>query len=206
MEKTMMEDQSAENQPEEREYRFRVESPLSKELITEGYRIATWHSWRVIVYALAILFFFGFAVKYAAEAGRLAAVGVKDAWSTYLPYIAAMSTLGILYVCLQVLSPGIYARRYIRQREAVHGDISAQKAIFFFGEHGFHSEGTSGTKIDMDYERIVSVYETEHAIVMMQKPQLIYPMDKSRIEGGSPEEFRAFLKEKMPWVKFHMKG
>ena len=204
MEKTMMEDQSAENQPEEREYRFRVESPLSKELITEGYRIATWHSWRVIVYALAILFFFGFALKYTVEAGRLAAAGVKDAWSTYLPYIAAMSTLGILYVCLQVLSPGIYARRYMRQREAMHGDISTQKAVYFFGENGFHSEGSIGTKIDKDYDRIVSVYETEHAIVMLQKPQLLYPMDKSRIEGGSPEEFRAFLKEKRPWAKFHM--
>ena len=204
MEKTMMEDQSAENQPEEREYRFRVESPLSKELITEGYRIATWHSWRVIVYALAILFFFGFALKYTVEAGRLAAAGVKDAWSTYLPYIAAMSTLGILYVCLQVLSPGRYARRYMRQREAMHGDISTQKAVYFFGEHGFHSEGSIGTKIDKDYDRIVSVYETEHAIVMLQKPQLLYPMDKSRIEGGSLEEFRAFLKEKMPWAKFHM--
>ena len=205
MEKTAMEDHSAEKKTEEREYRFRLESPLSKELITEGYKITMRHSWRTILSGLIILFCFGFALKYAVDAGGLASAGVKGAWSAYLPHIAAMFALGILYAVLLAVSPGIYARRYIRQREAVYGDISAQKAVFFFGEDGFHSEGTSGTKIDLGYDRIVSVYETEHAIVMLQKPHVIYPMDKSRIEGGTPEEFRAFLKERMPWAKFHMK-
>ena len=72
-----MEENIAENTPAEeekdwkRDCRFHVESPLDRELLTEGYRVLMVHSWRFILGMILTLACLGFAVKYAADAARL---------------------------------------------------------------------------------------------------------------------------------------
>lgn len=186
--------------------RFHVESPLERELLTEGYRALMLRSWRFILGMILTLACIGFAVKYTADAARLVREGYTGVWEKWLPHILFMTALGIANTVLHATNPGRCSRRFIRQREALYGDAAHQKADFFFCDELFHAEGSSGVKFETAYAQIRSVYETKHGIVLKQKENLFHILDKSRIDGGSPEELTAFLKEKLPWAEFHMKG
>ena len=199
-----------ENMPAEEEKdwkqncRFHVESPLDRELLTEGYWVLMVHSWRFILGMIPTLACLGLAVKYAADAARLVREGYTGVWEKWLPYILVWLALGIANFVLHVKNPGRCARRFIRQREELYGDAARQKAEFFFCDESVHAEGSSGAKIDTAYTKIRHVYQTKHGIVLKLKENLFHILDRSRIDGGSPEELIAFLKEKLPWAAFHI--
>ncbi len=205
-----MEENIVENVPAEEEKdwklncRFHVESPLDRELLTEGYRVLMVHSWRFILGMILTLACLGFAVKYAADAARLIREGYTGIWEKWLPYILFWAALGIANFVLHVTYPGRCARQFIRQREALYGDTAHQKAEYFFCDESVHAEGSSGAKMETAYAQIRHVYQTKHGIVLKLKENLFHILDRSRIDGGSPEELIAFLKEKLPWAAFHI--
>lgn len=204
MEENIMEKPPAEEEKDwKMNCRFHVESPLDRELITEGYRVILLRSWRFILGIILTLACLGFAVKYAADAARLIREGYTGVWEKWLPYILFWAALGIANFVLHVTYPGRCARQFIRQREALYGDTAHQKAEYFFCDESVHTEGSSGAKIDTAYTQIRHVYETQHGIILKQKENLFHILDKSRIDGGSPEELIAFLKEKLPWAAFY---
>ena len=143
-------------------------------------------------------------MKYAADAARLVREGYTGVWEKWLPYILVWLALGIAIFVLHVKNPGRFARRFIRQREELYGDAARQKGEYFFCDESVHAEGSSGAKMEIVYAQIRHVYQTKHGIVLKLKENLFFILDRSRIDGGSPEELIAFLKEKLPWAAFHI--
>lgn len=114
--------------------------------------------------------------------------------------------LAAAYLSVRLLTaPGFSSRKFMRRLEAVHGDISTLKTTYLFDDDRMHSQSSSGQKIETAYDQIIAVHETAHGIVMRRKENLFEALDKSAIEGGTLEDFKAFLQEKMPSAKFHWK-
>ena len=145
----------------------------------------------LLVLALLCL---GIAVYQAFEAWQGARSGWENAWGHNLPYIVYFLVLGGFVTWLLIAMPALYARRYVKQGAAVFADDS------------IHVESSTGQKYDTAYDQMLYARETSHGIVLVRKQRLFEMLDKSRIEGGTLEEFRTFLQEKMPKAKFYWKA
>ena len=111
-----------------------------------------------------------------------------------------------IYLLVRLFTaPGFSARKFMRRLEAVHGDASTLKLTYYFEDDRMRSQSSSGQKVETAYDQIVAVHETAHGIVMRRKENLFEALDKSTVCGGTLEDFKAFLQEKMPNAKFHLK-
>ncbi len=190
---------------EQKECRFRAETAPSKQLMKEAYGAVMWHSWRAWVYIAAIALGLGLAAYHIDDARIWSARGYGDAWKNNMIMIVYCLLLAVYLLVRLFTAPGLSARRFMRRLEAVHGDISTMKITYFFHDDLICTRSTSGQKIETAYDQITAVHETAHGIVLRRKEHLFETMDKSAVEGGTPGDFKAFLREKMPGAKFHWK-
>lgn len=190
---------------EQNNYSFQVETVPSKELMEEAYVTVMWHSWRAWIYVAAIALGFGLAGYRIYDAYTWSMWGYRDAWRDNMVMIVYCLLLAIYLLVRLFTAPGLSARKFMRRLEAVHGDASTLKLTYYFDDDRMHSQSSSGQKLETAYDQITAVHETAHGIVMRRKENLFEALDKSAIEGGTPEDFRAFLQEKMPNAKFHWK-
>ncbi len=187
------------------EYIFRVETVPSEELLTEGFRATIFRSWRMALYIVLILVYlamFGFCLDRAILTIR---IGWPAAWVYVV--LTAVCLVGAVFMVVRMLTfPKSAARKYMKRMEMLFGDTASLKAVRCFGDKSFSVDGGSmGECIDTDYDQIVAAYETPHAIVLRRKLNMMEVLDKSKIEGGSLEELKAFLKEKLTGAKVHWK-
>ena len=191
---------------EKKEKRFQIETQMTSELMKEGYRVVMNRSWgRKVLLVLALLCL-GIAVCQAFEAWQGARSGWENAWGHNLPYIVYFLVLGGVLIWLLIAMPALWARRYRKQSAAVYGDGFEIKVLHTFADDAIHVESSTGQKFDTAYDQMLYVRETSHGIVMVRKQRLFEMLDKSRIAGGTLEEFRTFLQEKMPKAKFYWKA
>ena len=190
---------------EQNDCRFQVETVPSKELMKEAYEAVMWHSWRAWVYVAAIALGLGLAGYYIYDANIWSMRGYGDAWKNNMIMIVYCLLITAYLLVRLFTAPGLSARKFMRRLEAVHGDVSTQKITYFFDDDRMHSLSSSGQKIETAYDQIIAVHETAHGIVMRRKENLFEALDKSGIKGGTPSMFLAFLQEKTPNAKFHLK-
>lgn len=190
---------------EQNDCRFQIETNPTNELMKEAYSAVMWHSWRAWVYVAAIVLGFGLAGYRIYDANLWSMRGYRDAWRDNMVMIVYCLLLAIYLLVRLFTAPGFSARKFMRRLEAVHGDASTLKLTYYFDDDRMHSQSSSGQKLETAYDQIVAVHETAHGIVMRRKEHLFESLDKSAIEGGTLEDFKAFLQEKMPGAKFHWK-
>lgn len=190
---------------EQNDRRFQIETNPTKELMKEGYRAVIFHSWRPAVYGVMAALCLWQTGRYFYLAFYWNSQGWEEAFSTYLPYGLYFLLLTGVMIGMFLTMPALSARRYMKQVAAIHGDVNALSVIHRFDEEGIYIHSSIGTDIHTAYDQIVSVWETAHGIVLRRKMSMFEMLDKSRLEGGTLEDFRAFLQEKMPGAKFHWK-
>ena len=190
---------------EQNDCRFQVETVPSKELMKEAYEAVMWHSWRAWVNVAAIALGLGVAGYRIYDAYLWSMRGYGDAWKNNMIMIVYCLLLAGFLLVRLFTAPGLSARKFMRRLEAVHGDISTMKITYSFHGDLIYTQSSSGQKLETAYDQIVAVHETAHGIVMRRKEHLFEALDKSAIEGGTLEDFKAFLQEKMPGAKFHWK-
>lgn len=186
--------------------RFQIETTPSKELMKEAYLAVIYRTWKGWVYIGLALLCLGIAAYNAYDAWHAARMGWGNIWEINLPYILYFLLLGGFITGRLIAAPELGARKYMKRLAAVHGDPSAMKVTYFFSDDAMHSLSSAGQKIDTAYDQIIAVRETVHGIVLVRKLKLFEILDKSRIEGGTLEDFKAFLQEKMSNAKFHWKS
>jgi len=190
---------------EQYDRRFQAETTPTKELMKESYRAVIWHSWRLAVYgALAALCLW--------RAGRNIYLafywnsrGWEEALGDYLPYGLYFLLLAGAAIYMFLFMPALSARRYMKRLASIFGDAASLTVSYRFDEEQLHSQDSTGQKIDTAYGQFVAVRETDNCIVLQRKMSMFHVLDKSKIQGGALEDFKAFLQEKMPGAKFHWK-
>ena len=190
---------------EEENCRFQVETAPSQELMKEGYRVVIYRTWRSIVNIALAIVCLGAAAYQAYDALKRARLGWGDAWNNNIPYMIYFLVLAGFIIGRLIAAPGIGARKYMKRLAAVHGDAAALKVTYSFADDAIHSQSSTGQKVDTAYDQIISVRETAHGIVLARKLNLFEVLDKETLQGGSLEDFRTFLQEKMPNAKFSWK-
>lgn len=190
---------------EQKDSRFQIEMTLTKELIKEGHLAIFYRTWNGVMDIGLVVLGLGLAAFAAFCAWNTERAGWDGAWEHYLPYIVFFLLLDGIIIGMLIASPGLLARSSMKRLTILHGDTFALKITYFFADDAIHSQSSTGQKIDTAYEKILSVHETAHGIVLRRKMSLFDILDKSRIEGGTLEDFKAFLQEKMPNAKFHWK-
>ena len=190
---------------EQNDHRFQIETNPTKELMKEAYEAVMWHSWRAWVYVAAIALGLGLAGYRIYDANLWSMRGYGDAWKNNMIMIVYCLLIAAYLLVRLFTAPGLAARKFMRRLEAVHGDISTMKITYSFHDDLIYTQSSTGQKIETAYDQIIAVHETAHGIVMRRKENLFEALDKSAIEGGTLEGFKAFLQEKMPGAKFHWK-
>ncbi len=184
---------------------FTVETTPSQTLMKEGYRVVVYRNWRGIVNIGLAVLCLGLAAYKAYEAWHWTRIGWEGAWGDNSSYIVYFLLIGVFVLGRLIAAPGLGARKYMRRLAAVHGDCSTLHISYFFADDAIHSDSSTGQKTETAYDQIVSVHETSNGIVLCRKLGLFEIIDKSKIQGGTLEEFRSFLLGKMPNAKFHWK-
>lgn len=190
---------------EEGNLRFRVEVTPDQGLMEDGYRAVIWRSWQAGVYAAVAVLCLGAAGYRVYEACHWARLGWTNIWDQYIFHIVYFLLLAGFVIWRLFSAPGRAARKNLQRLTAVHGDTAKLKITYSFDGDAMHSLGSSGQRIDTAYDQIISVHETERGIVLRRKLSLFETLDKSTIQGGSLQDFRVFLQEKMPQARFHWK-
>lgn len=162
----------------------------------EGYRAVIWHSWRPVLGLAAGSLCIGVAVWYIVNSTRV---------SGLVPYIAILLLLGGYNLYNVFTLPKRSARRYFKTASQLENGVKKLRTVDYFGEDSIRMERADGSKNTMRYEQVKYVYETEHGIMLRLQMMAFHPLAKSGLRGGTLEEFRAFLKEKMSSAKFSMK-
>lgn len=77
-------------------------------------------------------------------------------------------------------------------RHAIHG----------FTEDGIHTTNViTGSQETIPYTLFAKLVETKNLFILMTKYRMCYILDKQNLEGGTPEEFAAFLLAHCPNIK-----
>ena len=189
----------------EYQYRFVSETTPNREMMKEAYWGNFLRSWRLAAYAVVALLNLGLAGKYIYEAWYWSSQGWPEAWMDYVRDIAVFSALGLILVIVLLTAPALSARRYMKQLETVYGNGAIPTVFRFYADDGMHLETSTGEKTMTAYDQILSVVETEHCILLRRKMSMFEVLEKDRIHGGTLDEFKAYLEEKMPNVRFHWK-
>ena len=184
---------------------FTVEATPNQTLMKEGYQVVVYRSWRGIVNIGLAVLCLGIAAYKAYDAWHWTRIGWEDAWEHNLSYIVYFLLIGGFVLGRLIAAPELGARKYMRRLTAVHGDCSTLHISYFFADDVIRSDSSTGQKTETAYDQIISVHETASGIVLRRKLGLFEIIDKSKIQGGTLEEFRSFLLEKMPNARFHWK-
>lgn len=190
---------------EQNDCRFRIETTPTKELMKEGFRTVVWFSWRPVFFGAMA----AFSVWKMGDSFYNASCWVRlynqDTSRQFILLGLCWLALAALAVGYVLVFPSLSAKRYMRQNAALFGDMNALLVTRQFCDDCIHSTSSTGTELQTAYDQIISVWETAHGIVLRRKMNLFEMLDKSRIESGTLEDFKAFLQEKMPDAKFHWK-
>ena len=184
---------------------FTAETEMDETLLKEGFRVMMFRSWRLYVYALLILCLFGLGGYSIYEAIYWSSVGYSPAWRRFGPLAAVSFVFAVLLIVKLITAPSGAARKYMKRIEVVLGENPELKVCYSFTDSVIYEESSSEEKRETGYDQVVAVYETEHGIILRRKMNLFEPIAKSGIEGGTLNEFRAFLQSKMPDAKFSLK-
>ncbi len=109
-----------------------------------------------------------------------------------------------MLVCL-VLSPAMYARRFMNQVRELYGTPDKLVMVYRFYDDVIRTESTSGAKMAVQYSQIIRVKETKRLILFRRKAKMIDMLDKAKFTRGDLPGLRAFLQEKNPDAKFSWK-
>ena len=190
---------------EQNDCRFRIETTPTKELMKEGFRTVAWFSWRPVFFGAMAAFSVWKMGDSFYNASCWARLYNQDTAQQYILLGLCWLALAALAVGYVLVFPSLSAKRYMRQNAALFGDMNALLVTLQFCDDCIHSHSSAGTELQTAYDQIISVWETAHGIVLRRKMNLFEMLDKSRIEDGTLEDFKAFLQEKMPDAKFHWK-
>ena len=183
---------------------FYLENSPSKELMTEGYRAMIRHSRRAIVYCIAIAIGLALAVHSFLTARN--PLNLELGITPSLLYSLYFLLLSGFLAWRLFTSPRKAAATYMKRLAVVYGDdTSALTVTYSFTEDHIHSASSNGAHSDMTYDQIVAAYETSHVIVLRFQQKLFETLDKSKIQGGSLQDFRAFIEKKATSAKVFWK-
>lgn len=190
---------------EQNDCRFRIETTPTKELMKEGFRTVAWFSWRPVFFGAMAAFSVWKMGDSFYNASCWARLYNQDTAQQYILLGLCWLALAALATGYVLVFPSLSAKRYMKRNAALFGDMNALLVTRQFCDDCIHSTSSTGTELQTAYDQIISVWETAHGIVLRRKMNLFEMLDKSRIESGTLEDFKAFLQEKMPDAKFHWK-
>lgn len=95
-----------------------------------------------------------------------------------------------------------YAQRTLKRLDEVgHPDMETHIALY---EDALLTTGKYSNDTDeTTYDRIIRLQETKHLLLLWRPQKMFYPVEKSKLEGGSVEGLKTFLKEQNPDI--HMR-
>ena len=182
---------------DEEKYSFHAKVTPTQELYKEAYQTVIWHSWRPYLFIglmLACLFLAGKAL-YDGDYRNPSTIS----FAIYFLLLA-------VYPAWRLLStPTKAARKYMKRLSEVFGEKVDCTNTYSFGDNAYHIHTANGGDVDTAYSQIKSIYETKHGIVLKRAQDLFEVLDKSTVQGGSLQEFRGFLEQKMSGAKFSWK-
>ena len=190
---------------EQNDCRFQSETIPTKELMKEGFRTVIWFSWRPVFFVAMAAFSVWKMSDSFHNASCWARLYNQDTSQQYILLGLGWLALAALAAGYVLVFPSLSAKRYMKRNAALFGDMNALLVTRQFCDDCIHSTSSTGTELQTAYDQIISVWETAHGIVLRRKMNLFEMLDKSRIESGTLEDFKAFLQEKMPDAKFHWK-
>ena len=190
---------------EQENIRFQIEQKPDQVLTKEGCAVNMWYSWQAWANVAIAVLLLAIGGYFLFNAAVWAPRGYGSLWKENLPIIVWSLGFGVLFLVRLFMFPGSYARKYIKRLTVLYGDPAALAITYFFGDDGIHSELSNGAAVDTAYDQILSVHETAHGIILRRKMHMFDSLDKSKIQGGTLPDFRAFLQEKMPKAEFHWK-
>ena len=183
-------------QAEEAACRFTAETMPDEQLMKEGYQAVLWGSWRSVVALLIGAISLIIAGRYIVYSFTV---------SGLVPYVAVFLFLGGFTLYNLFSLPKRSAQRYFKVASQMENGVKKLRIVDYFGEDSVRMEKADGSKNSIRYDQVKYVYETKHGIMLRLQMLTFHAIAKEGLRGGSVEEFKAFLKEKMPWAKFSMK-
>ena len=187
--------------PEYGEARFEVSFSPTKELILEMQRAFLFSGRSLCYLALGLLPLYE-AGKHWHDVIQWNQDGFAEYAVQMIPWAIYWTALLLAVVAVWYFMPALYARRYMNQVREMYGGFKEVAIAYRFYEDKIRTEGTTGTKMEVEYGQIIRVKETEHLILLKRKKNLVHMLEKDKFIRGDLPDFRAFLMEKMPDGKF----
>lgn len=88
-----------------------------------------------------------------------------------------------------------YAKRAMSRLEEM-GQKGARVHIELFEDAVITGSNVSEDTHTATYDHIIRLQETRHLLMLWRPHKMFHPIEKERLEGGSVDELKAFLKEK----------
>jgi len=183
------------------EPRFEVSFSPTKELILEMQRAFLFSGRNLCYLALGLLPLYE-AGKHWYDVIQWNQAGFAEYAAQMIPWAIYWTALLLAVVAVWYFMPALYARRYMNQVREMYGGFKEVAIAYRFYEDKIRTEGTTGTKMEVEYGQIIRVKETEHLILLKRKKNLVHMLEKEKFIRGDLTDFRAFLMEKMPDGKF----
>ena len=183
------------------EPRFEVSFSPTKELILEMQRAFLFSGRNLCYLALGLLPLYE-AGKHWYDVIQWNQSGFSEYAAQMIPWAIYWTALLLAVVAVWYFMPVLYARRYMNQVREMYGGFKEVAIAYRFFEDKIRTEGTTGTKMEVEYGQIIRVKETEHLILLKRKKNLVHMLEKDKFIRGDLTDFRAFLMEKMPDGKF----
>jgi len=186
---------------------FYIETTLDKTLLKEGMAVMIHHMWRFAICLVLIAVYYGFGGYGLYRLISYARMGVPfDYLKRLIPSTAVLLVGAVVSTVIVLSSPSRMAKKHLKRLDVIHNDQKPRTVFYHFKDSIMVAEGSSGEIIDTSYDQIIAVYETKHTIVLRRKMNLFETLDKSKVSGGSLDEFKAFLESRMNQTKFHWKN
>ena len=129
----------------------------------------------------------------------LEALGFDASAAQAAPWaLLIMSALSLAVLVCLVLSPAMYARRFMNQVRELYGTPDKLVMVYRFYDDVIRTESTSGAKMAVQYSQIIRVKETKRLILFRRKAKMIDMLDKAKFTRGDLPGLRAFFTGKKP--------
>lgn len=93
-----------------------------------------------------------------------------------------------------------YAQRTLKRMDEV-GHHEMETHIQLNEENLIATGKYSNDSDETTYDHIIRLQETKHLLLLWRPQKMFYPIEKTKLEGGSVEEMKAFLKEQNPDIR-----
>lgn len=109
--------------------------------------------------------------------------------------LGGMIFLSVFLIFYRPLYAWSYTRTTCKRMEEM-GTENAEVSLQLYDDVLLGSSSTSEDVSKTTYDHIIRLQETKNLLLLWRPQRLYYPIEKTKLEGGSVDELKAFLKEK----------